>query len=88
MENAKPTTENVYDIHVECAACEGFGEIENLRHGVDANGPWVDITDQKCHECEGGGLVYVGRKFYDSLADLKFHYPESIVRNLATGEWS
>ena len=77
-----------FDIHIECAECEGFGEIENLRHGVDANGPWVDITDQKCRECEGGGLGYVGREVYDSVADLKADYPESMAQNLDTKEWS
>ena len=77
-----------FDIHIECAECEGLGEIENLRHGVDANGPWVDITDQKCRECEGGGLVYVGREVYDSVADLKADYPESMAQNLDTKEWS
>ena len=75
-----------FDIHIQCVECEGSGEIENLRHGVDANGPWVDITGQKCHECENG-LRYVGIEHYDSAKDLKADYPESMAKNLQTGEW-
>jgi hypothetical protein len=76
-----------YDIHVEEATCDGYGEIETQRDGVNATGPWVDITDDKCHECEGGGLVYAGREHYDSVADLKTDYPESLAKNLDTGKW-
>jgi hypothetical protein len=79
-----------YDIHVECAVCEGRGEIETQRGGVNANGPWVDITDDKCRECEGGGFIYVGREHYDSVADLRADYPESLAKhvyNLDAGEW-
>jgi len=76
-----------YDIHVECSACDGYGEIETQRGGVNANGPWIDITGDKCDKCEGGGLVYAGRERYDSVAELRADYPESLVKNLDTGEW-
>ena len=67
-----------FDIHIQCTGCDGSGKIENLRHGVDASGPWVDITDQECHECDDG-FRYVGREHYDSVDDLKADYPDSMV---------
>jgi hypothetical protein len=76
-----------FDIHIQCAACDGSGNTENLRHGVDANGPWVDITDQECPECEGG-LRYVGREYYDSVTDLRADYPTAFARNLETKGWA
>ena len=75
-----------YDIHIECAACD-CGMTETQVGGVDANGPWAEYRESKCHECDGSGIVYVGREVYDSLADLKADYPESFAKNLATGEW-
>ena len=77
-----------YDIHVECAACEGFGENETQVGGVNANGPWTEYREAKCYECDGSGIVYAGRETYDSLADLKADYPRSFVQNLATKEWN
>ena len=68
-----------YDIHVEFSACEGYGEIESQRGGVNANGPWVDFIEHACDECDGWGLTYVGMETHDSLADVKADYPESFV---------
>ena len=76
-----------FDIHLQCVACEGSGKIENLRHGVDANGPWVDITDQECPECDEG-LRYGGREYYDSVTDLRADYPTAFARNLETRKWA
>jgi len=77
-----------FDIHIQCADCDGFGTHDHAAYGVNANGPWVDITEQNCYVCEGQGLLYVGRETYDNLSDLKSDYPESIVQNIETREWS
>ena len=75
-----------FDIHIECAKCEGYGVLEQTAHGVNANGPWVDFTEHDCDECDGSGLRHVGIETHDSLADVKDDYPESFVRNIETGE--
>jgi hypothetical protein len=76
-----------FDIHIECAECDGFGVLDQTAHGVNANGPWVDITEHDCPECDGSGLRHVGIETHDSLADLKADYPESFVKNMETQEW-
>jgi len=75
-----------FDIWIKCATCDSSGSIEKQRHGVDASGPWVDITDQKCPECDEG-LRYMGREYYDGVTDLRADYPFAFAMNLKTKKW-
>ena len=75
-----------FDIYIKCAVCDSSGSIEKQRHGVGVNGPWVDITDQECPECDEG-LRYGGREYYDSVTDLRADYPLAFAYNLKTKKW-
>ena len=72
-----------FEIHYQCETCDGYGDIEDVRDGVNAAGPWVEHIKRPCEDCDGGLIMTVDT--YDSVADVKADYPLSFVKH--EGKW-
>ena len=78
---------NSYDIHIECEECGGSGKLENTIGGIDNNGPWQEYVEEHCYKCEGECFIYIGRKNFEEVLELKSEYPHIRAKNMETGEW-
>ena len=68
-----------YHILFDCETCEGTGESNVRRGGVDCSGPWITDYLTNCTECEGTGetLYSISDEFYNSIDEVTLDYPTS-----------
>ena len=44
-----------YTVTLPCSNCNATGWEELVSHGTNASGPWADIHERECLECDGIG---------------------------------
>jgi hypothetical protein len=72
-----------FTVTLPCKWCESNGVVEMITHGTNSNGPWVDITEQQCLECDGVGTRDKVVSNFTSIWDVADEYLEctQIVSN-------
>jgi len=72
-----------YTVTLPCSNCNATGWEELVSHGTNASGPWADIHERECLECDGIGTKDKVVSNFTSIWDVAEEYLEctQIVSN-------
>jgi len=72
-----------FTVTLPCSNCNATGWEELVSHGTNASGPWADIHERECLECDGIGTKDKVVSNFTSIWDVAEEYLEctQIVSN-------
>ena len=63
-----------YTVTLPCSNCDGSGWEEIVNYGTNANGPWADVHERECIECDGVGTYDKVVSNFTSIWDVAEEY--------------
>jgi len=69
-----------WELKKYCLRCEGTKEYEEVQHGINSNGPYVDTYSYPCSSCDDAGqtlLAEIPVDEYECYEDLLDDYPNA-----------
>ena len=71
-----------WEITQDCPLCGGYKVQEEVKTGVNSNGPYIFYDTSKCDNCDDEGHItphFLPKDSYDNIEDVQQDYPNSTV---------